>query len=63
MTNEVDLSIYNVSGQKVTTLVSEKQLAGNHQVVWQAASFASGVYYYVLKAGEYRNVKKMVLIK
>jgi hypothetical protein len=60
---EVYLSVYNVLGQKVATLVSEKQKAGYHQVEWDASGFASGVYFYILKAGEFRDVKKMVLIK
>jgi hypothetical protein len=63
ITNDVDLSVYNVLGQKVTTLMSGKQSAGSHQVEWDASLFASGVYYYVLKTGEFRDVKKMVLIK
>ena len=63
VTNEVDLSIYNVLGQKVATLVSQKQRAGSYQIEWDAGGFASGVYYYVLKAGEFRDVKKMVYIK
>jgi hypothetical protein len=52
-TNYVDLSIYNMLGQKVVTLVSEKQNAGNHQVEWDASGFASGVYYYRIEAGEF----------
>lgn len=60
---KVDLSVYNVLGQKVATLVSERQKAGYHQVEWDASGFASGVYFYILKAGEFRDVKKMVLIK
>jgi hypothetical protein len=63
MTNDVDLSIYNVLGQKVATMISKKQSAGSYQVEWNAGGFASGVYYYVLKAGEFRDVKKMVLIR
>jgi len=63
ITNDVELSIYNVLGQKVITLVSEKQKAGHHQVEWDASGFPSGVYYYVLKAGEFRDVKKMVYLK
>lgn len=60
---EVDVSVYNVIGQKVTTLVSERQKAGYHQVEWDASGFASGVYFYILKAGEFHDVKKMVLLK
>jgi len=61
--SKVDLSIYNVLGQKVAALVSEKQKAGYHQVEWDASRFASGVYFYILRAGEYRDVKKMVLLR
>jgi hypothetical protein len=61
--NNVELSIYNLLGQKVTTLVSERQHPGQHQVKWNASGFASGIYYYMIKAGEFRQVKKMVLVR
>jgi len=63
ITNNVDLSIYNLLGQKVVTLVSEKQKAGHHQVEWDASRFATGIYFYILRAGDYRDVKKMVLLR
>jgi hypothetical protein len=59
----VDLSIYNLLGQKLATLVSEKQSAGNHSVEWDASGLASGVYYYRLQAGEFVDVKKLVLLR
>jgi hypothetical protein len=63
ITNYVDLSIYNLLGQKVATLVSERQDAGYHQVEWDASGFASGVYYYKINAGEFQDVKKMILLQ
>jgi len=63
ITNYVDLSIYNMLGQKVATLVSEKQPAGTYRVHWNATGYSSGIYYYTLNAGEFRDVKKMILIK
>jgi hypothetical protein len=63
ITNEVKLSIFNLTGQKVATLVQETQRAGYHQVEWDASGFASGVYYYRIEAGEFVGVKKMVLIR
>ena len=63
ITSEVNLSIYNLIGQKLATLVSEKQNIGLHQVEWDARGFASGVYYYILKSGEFQDVKKMILIR
>ncbi len=61
--NDVDLSVYNLLGQKVATLVSERKEAGYHQVEWDASGFATGIYYYRIVAGEFREVKKMVLLK
>jgi spore germination protein YaaH len=63
MTNVVELSIYNLLGQKVATLVSERKNAGFHQMEWHAGQMASGVYYYMIKAGEFQDVKKMVLLR
>jgi pimeloyl-ACP methyl ester carboxylesterase len=63
ITNEVEISIYNLLGQKVAKLVSKKQNAGYHQVEWDASGFASGIYYYRIQAGEFQNVKKMVLLR
>jgi hypothetical protein len=63
MNSDVDLSVYNLLGQKVATLVSDNQPAGQHSIQWDASGFASGVYYYILKAGEYRGYNKMVLIR
>jgi hypothetical protein len=63
ITNYVNLSIYNTLGEKVAKLVSERQQAGSHQAIWDASGFASGVYYYRLEVGEFRDVKKMVLLK
>jgi predicted GH43/DUF377 family glycosyl hydrolase len=61
--NYVDLSIYNLLGQKMVALVDEKQNAGYHQVEWDASGFASGVYYYRIEAGKFVDVKKMILLR
>jgi hypothetical protein len=61
--SDVDLSIYNLLGQKVATLVNGRQPAGEYKVEWDAGNHASGVYYYMIKAGEFHQVKKMVLMK
>jgi len=61
--SDVELSIYNLLGQKIATLISEKQNAGVHQVEWDASGFSSGVYYYQIKAGEFHEIKKMVLLR
>jgi len=60
---QVRLEIYNVSGQKVETVLDRKMPAGLQQVDFAAGDLASGVYLYQLTAGEYQAVKKMILIK
>jgi parallel beta-helix repeat protein len=63
MTSAVELSIYNLLGQRVATLVDKKQLAGSYTVQWDASGFATGVYYYQLKAGDFIETRKMVLLR
>ena len=61
--SEVNLSIYSVLGQKVATLVSGMQTAGEYKIEWDASAFTSGIYYYSLHAGNYVKTYKMVLLK
>ena len=58
----VKLEVYNLLGQRVTTLVDQPQKAGYHQVRWKA-KVASGVYFYRIWAGDYMATKKMVLLR
>lgn len=60
---DVKLDIFNVMGQKVTTLMNEYMQAGSHRAIWNGSSAASGVYFYRLTAGQRVAVKKMMLIK
>jgi hypothetical protein len=64
----VTITVYNIMGQKVTELVNEVRHAGYHTVVWNSANLAgepvsSGVYVYIITAGDYHAVKKMILMK
>jgi parallel beta-helix repeat protein len=59
----VNLSIYNLLGQKVATLVSEKQAAGLYEVQWDASRFSSGLYYYRIQTPEFQAVRKMILLR
>lgn len=60
---QVSLVVYNVLGQKVAELVNTVQNAGKYEVVLNANSFASGVYFYRMQAGSFIEVKKMILMK
>ncbi|UCD64675.1 MAG: T9SS type A sorting domain-containing protein [Candidatus Zixiibacteriota bacterium] len=59
----VRLEIFNIAGQKVSTLVDGHLNAGPHTYFWDGSRFASGVYLYRLQAGENVNTEKMVLLK
>jgi hypothetical protein len=59
----VTIEIYDIQGRKVNKIQSGLQPAGYHQVIWDAEEFSSGVYLYKLQAGDYSEVKKMVLVK
>lgn len=59
----VRLEIFNILGQKVATLVDEKQAPGYKTVTWNIKNLASGIYFYSLKAGKFTAIKKMVLLK
>jgi len=59
----VEVNIYNQLGEKVTTLLAGKQSPGYHLAEWNASGLASGVYYYRIEAGEFQDVKKMILLR
>jgi hypothetical protein len=60
---EVDLSVYNVLGQKVTTVYSGKLEAGDHTFLWDGDANSSGVYFYRLTTERHTVTKKMMLLK
>jgi hypothetical protein len=60
----VQLNIFNILGQKVATLVNQKLAAGNYEVVWDASSFATGLYFCQLKKGsKIMQTRKLILLK
>ena len=59
----VKLQVYDVLGNEIVTLVNEEKPAGKYEVIFNAAGLPSGVYLYQLKAGEFKSVRKLVLIK
>jgi len=59
----VNLTVYNILGKTITTLVNEQKLAGSYNVSFNASELPSGVYFYKLIAGNYVSIKKMILLK
>jgi hypothetical protein len=60
---DVELTIYDLLGRKVQTLLDEYRQAGNHTVTFDASYLPSGVYFYRLRAGDVVETKRMVLLK
>jgi len=63
VTSSIELNVYNVLGEKVSTVINKTLPAGTHQVQFDASGFTSGIYFYQLKAGNYRQTKKMIVMK
>jgi hypothetical protein len=66
--SHTSLKIYNILGQKVRTLVDGPQGAGSFEVIWNGKDdkgndLSSGIYFYTLVAGDYRNTRKMTFLK
>ena len=65
---QVRLNVYDILGRVVATLVNEELNAGRYEVVWPAPTgdgtgFPSGVYFYTLQSGDFKETKKMLLLK
>ncbi|MCH9032194.1 MAG: T9SS type A sorting domain-containing protein, partial [candidate division Zixibacteria bacterium] len=61
--SHITLTVYNILGQKVATLVDEIKSAGAYSVQWDASRHASGIYFYQLQSGETKINKKALLLK
>lgn len=61
--NFVSLKIYDVTGKEIKTLVNSVKPAGTYQISWNAENNPSGVYFYTLRAGNFSQTKKMLLLK
>ncbi|MCF8241298.1 MAG: T9SS type A sorting domain-containing protein [Melioribacteraceae bacterium] len=60
---QTKLIIYDVLGREVKTLINKPMQPGKHKVEFSASDLASGVYFYQLKAGDYIDTKKMILLR
>ena len=57
----VQVTVYNILGQRVATLVDNEMEAGQHRVNFDGSRFASGLYFYRLVAGKFIETRKMIL--
>ncbi len=67
-TSDVELDIYNVLGQRITTLLDGPMTPGDYQMPWDGQdsfgrAVASGLYFYRLRAGDFAASRKMILLK
>ncbi|TFB08757.1 choice-of-anchor D domain-containing protein, partial [Candidatus Marinimicrobia bacterium MT.SAG.2] len=61
--SKVNLSIYNILGEKLESIILGQKPAGYHKVIWNASNVSSGIYFYRLEAGDFVQTRKMVLLK
>jgi len=65
---KMKLSIYNIKGQLIKTLIDETQIAGEHSIIWNGRnesnqSVSSGIYFYKMETKNISEIKKCVLLK
>lgn len=61
--SHVRITVYNLLGQSVETLVNADESAGDHQVTWNAGDVPTGVYFYRIEAADFTATRKMLLAK
>ena len=59
----VTIKLYNIVGEEIATLINEEKAAGNYKIEFDATLLPSGVYFYQLRAGDFVETKKMLLLK
>ena len=59
----IDISVYDISGRLIETLVNELKNYGPHSIMWNASSQASGVYFVRIKTDGFTNAQKVILTK
>jgi hypothetical protein len=57
------MKVFDITGREVANLINEQLQPGTYEVTFDGSNYASGVYFYQLRAGEYVNTKKLILLK
>jgi photosystem II stability/assembly factor-like uncharacterized protein len=60
---QIKITLYNILGSNVATILNEYKQAGSYSIQFNGSNLASGIYFYRLEAGQFSQVKKMILIK
>lgn len=61
--SRVKITVYDITGKMVSELLNETKNAGSYEVVFNASELSSGTYFYKIEAGDYMDIKKMILVK
>jgi hypothetical protein len=59
----VKMTVYDVLGREITTLVNQQMQAGSYSADWDASAYPSGVYFYKIETEDFAETKRMVLVK
>lgn len=59
----INLSVYDITGREIASLVNGRSSPGEHQVIWDAEGMTSGVYFVRLEAGDFAQTQKVMLVK
>jgi hypothetical protein len=62
-TSNVVIKIFGILGNEIETLINEEKLEGSYEIIWDATNLPSGVYFYQMRAGDFVQSKKMILMK
>jgi len=60
---DVKVTVFDILGIEIATLVNEQQKPGSYQVKWDALNVSSGIYFYQLRTKEFIDTRKMILLK
>ena len=60
---KVKIRVYNILGKQIERLVNNFQSPGYHSISWDGSSYSSGVYFIAMEAGDFREFRKILLIK
>jgi hypothetical protein len=61
--SNVVLKVFNILGTEIAELINEDKSPGTYELIWTAADYPSGIYFYRFQAGDYSQTKKMILLK